>query len=117
MRIQELRFCRRGLPKLEPSRWPDRPSSRQGAGTRPGGPLWGGCENFLWIESLNLSPEKRKGEPEGSRGSKIVLESISRDERGCRKNDGVVRRVRQKWRGRRIRLDPQPGVDDAHHED
>src|SRR5665213_2498610 len=41
----------------------------------------------------------------------------SRDQRGCHKNDGVVCRVRQKWRGRRIRLDPQPGVDDAHHED
>jgi len=46
-----------------------------------------------------------------------VLESISRDQRGCRKNDGVVRRMGQKWRGRRIRLDSQPGVDDAHHED
>jgi hypothetical protein len=31
---------------------------------------------------LNLSPEKRKREPEGSRGSGIVLESISRDQRG-----------------------------------
>jgi len=66
---------------------------------------------------LNLFPEKRKGEPDGSPVSEIVLESISRDQRGCHKNDGVVRRVRQKWRGRRIRLDPQPGVDDAHHED
>ena len=46
-----------------------------------------------------------------------MLESISREQRSCGKNDGVVRRVCQKWRSRRIRLDPQPGVDDAHHED